>query len=81
MIYASFPVNPAPYDPDTTDLVIILTVIAAYFFGFSLIIYIPVRFIHWLITRKPIARWEKVFLGIGLALIFIAVTLLEYHVL
>ena len=71
IIHASFPVSPLPYDPDTIDAIIILSAIAAYIFGFLLIIYIPIRFIHWLITKKPIARWEKFFIGIALSLVVI----------
>jgi len=71
IIYFSFPVNPLPYDPDTIDAIIILLAIAAYIFGYLLIIYIPIRFIHWLITKKPIARWEKFFIGIALSLVIV----------
>tara|TARA_B100001250_G_scaffold391357_1_gene392148 strand:+ start:422 stop:685 length:264 start_codon:yes stop_codon:yes gene_type:complete len=77
IIYFSFPVNPLPYDPDTIDAIIILLAIAAYIFGYLLIIYIPIRFIHWLITKKPIVRWEKFFIGIALSLVFILLFFLQ----
>ena len=77
IIYFSFPVNPLPYDPDTIDAIIILLAIAAYIFGYLLIIYIPIRFIHWLITKKPMARWEKFFIGIALSLVIILLFFLQ----
>ena len=43
--------------------------IAIYLFGILFLIYFPIRLIHCLITKKPVASWEKYFLT--LTLIFV----------
>ena len=56
----SFPVVDSSRDEEIllAYLLIIITTLA-FFLGFSLLIYIPLRFLYWLITKKPMSRVEK----------------------
>ncbi len=51
----------------------------AYFFGIAFLIYLPIRLIHWLITKKLIARWEKFFFG--LTLVFVLFFAIFYNIM
>ena len=51
--------------------------ILAYFLGILLLIYVPIRLLHWLITKKPISKLEKyfaltsvIFISLGLIIYF-----------
>ena len=56
----SFPVVDSSKD-EAAMLALILIIITtlAFLLGFSLLIYIPLRFLYWLITKKPMSRIEK----------------------
>ena len=51
----------------------------AYFFGVAFLIYLPIRLIHWLITKKPIASWELFFFG--LTLVFVLFFAIFYNIM
>jgi len=51
----------------------------AYFFGAAFLIYLPIRLIHWLITKKPIASWELFFFG--LTLVFVLFFAIFYNIM
>ena len=70
LILISFPVvSQAREEALLLGLLLILLAILAYSFGALFLIYFPIRLIHWLITKKPVASWEKYFLR--LTLIFV----------
>ena len=51
----------------------------AYFFGIAFLIYLPIRLIHWLITKKPIAIWERFFFI--LTLVFVLFFAIFYNIM
>lgn len=60
-------------------LILIIITFLAFILGFSLLIYIPIRFLYWLITKKPMSRIEKSYTITSL--IFTALGLIIYYTL
>mgnify|MGYP001234123842 FL=1 len=60
-------------------LILIIITTLAFILGFSLLIYIPIRFLYWLITKKPMSRIEKSYTITSL--IFTALGLIIYYTL
>ena len=60
-------------------LILIIITTLAFILGFSLLIYIPIRFLYWLITKKPMSRIEKSYTVTSL--IFTALGLIIYFTL
>lgn len=59
-------------------LLIIITTLA-FFLGISLLIYIPLRFLYWLITKKSISKVEKYYTIVSV--IFTTLGLIIYYTL
>ena len=56
----SFPVVDSSRDEAALlALILIIITTLAFLLGFSLLIYIPLLFLYWLITKKPMSRIEK----------------------
>jgi len=60
-------------------LILIIITTLAFILGFSLLIYIPIRFLYWLITKKPMSRIEKSYTITSL--IFTSLGLIIYYTL
>ena len=60
IFFISFPVVDSSRDEAALlALILIIITTLAFLLGISLLIYIPLRFLYWLITKKPLSRIEK----------------------
>ena len=75
----SFPVIVDREEAFFSAVGLVILGLLAYFFGAAFLIYLPIRFIHWLITKKPIASWELFFFG--LSLVFVLFFAIFYNIM
>ena len=74
----SFPVIVDREEAFLSAFGLVILGLLAYFFGAAFLIYLPIRLIHWLITKKPIASWELFFFG--LTLVFVLFFAIFYNI-
>tara|TARA_B100000482_G_C12558025_1_gene278937 strand:- start:413 stop:697 length:285 start_codon:yes stop_codon:yes gene_type:complete len=75
----SFPVIVDREEAFFSAVGLVILGLLAYFFGVAFLIYLPIRLIHWLITKKPIASWELFFFG--LSLVFVLFFAIFYNIM
>ena len=75
----SFPVIVDREEAFFSAVGLVILGLLAYFFGAAFLIYLPIRLIHWLITKKPIASWELFFFG--LTLVFVLFFAIFYNIM
>tara|TARA_B100000475_G_scaffold177562_1_gene142223 strand:+ start:62 stop:346 length:285 start_codon:yes stop_codon:yes gene_type:complete len=75
----SFPVIVDREEAFFSAVGLVILGLLAYFFGVAFLIYLPIRLIHWLITKKPIASWELFFFG--LTLVFVLFFAIFYNIM
>jgi len=75
----SFPVIVDREEAFFSAVGLVILGLLAYFFGAAFLIYLPIRLIHWLITKKPIASWELFFFG--LTLVFVLSFAIFYNIM
>tara|TARA_B100000965_G_scaffold143204_1_gene119329 strand:- start:244 stop:528 length:285 start_codon:yes stop_codon:yes gene_type:complete len=75
----SFPVVVDREEAFFSAVGLVILGLLAYFFGAAFLIYLPIRLIHWLITKKPIASWELFFFG--LTLVFVLFFAIFYNIM
>jgi len=73
----SFPVASSNEEDAVIALGLIGISFLAYFLGILLSIYVPIRLLHYLITKKPISKLEKYFALSSF--IFISLGLIIYY--
>ena len=73
---SSFPVASSKEEDAVIALGLIGISFFAYTLGILLSIYVPIRLLHWLITKKPISKLEKYFAFTSI--IFISLGLIIY---
>ena len=76
---SSFPVIVDREEAFFSAVGLVILGLLAYFFGVAFLIYLPIRLIHWLITKKPIASWELFFFG--LSLVFVLFFAIFYNIM
>ena len=74
---SSFPVASSNEEDAVIALGLIGISFFAYTLGILLSIYVPIRLLHWLITKKPISKLEKYFAFTSI--IFISLGLIIYY--
>ena len=76
-LLSSFPVASSNEEDAVIALGLIGISFFAYTLGILLSIYVPIRLLHWLITKKPISKLEKYFAFTSI--IFISLGLIIYY--
>ena len=79
LVFISFPVIVDREEAFFSAVGLVILGLLAYFFGAAFLIYLPIRLIHWLITKKPIASWELFFFG--LTLVFVLFFAIFYNIM
>ena len=74
---SSFPVASSNEEDAVIALGLIGISFFAYTLGILLSIYVPIRLLHWLITKRPISKLEKYFAFTSI--IFISLGLIIYY--
>ena len=79
LFFISFPVIVDREEALFSAVGLVILGLLAYFFGAAFLIYLPIRLIHWLITKKPIASWEL--FSFGLTLVFVLFFAIFYNIM